>query len=100
MAALLMATPAQAKSKQSSPLDYAPSLTQSFTPSKITRREAPKWAQAKVSAAQAKSIARRQHPGSKFVDISRNGDTWRVRLIKKDGRVVDVLIDANTGRVK
>jgi len=58
------------------------------------------WVQNKISAAQAKSIARRQVKGGEVVDISRNGGTYRVRVIAKNGRVVDVFIDANTGRVK
>lgn len=60
----------------------------------------PRWAQRKVSASEAKSIARRRAGGGEVVDISRNGNTYRVRVIRKDGRVVDVLIDATTGRVK
>jgi len=57
-------------------------------------------AQRSISPAEAKSIARRVVPGGEVVDISRRGDTYRVRVIKKSGRVVDVFIDANTGRVK
>jgi len=57
-------------------------------------------AQRKISASEAKSIARRRAGGGEVVDISRNGNTYRVRVIRKDGRVVDVLIDATTGRVK
>ena len=51
-------------------------------------------------APEAKSIARRRVKGGEVVDIARNGDTYRVRVIARDGRVVDVFIDANTGRVK
>jgi len=47
----------------------------------------------------AKSIAAQRVPGAKFVDISRSGGQYRVRMLRKDGRVVDVLIDAATGRV-
>lgn len=57
-------------------------------------------AQSSVSPAEAKSIARSRIKGSKFVDISRRGDTYRVRVIAKNNKVVDVYIDANTGRVK
>lgn len=60
----------------------------------------PRWAQRKISASEAKSIAKRRAGGGEVVDISRNGNTYRVRVIRKDGRVVDVLIDATTGRVK
>ena len=57
-------------------------------------------AQRSISPAEAKSIARRHVPGGEVVDIKRRGDTYSVRVIKKSGKVVDVLIDANTGRVK
>lgn len=59
-----------------------------------------KLAQNKISASRAKSIARRYVGGGEVVDISRTGSTYRVRVIAKDGRVVDVYIDAKTGRVK
>jgi len=59
-----------------------------------------KEAQRSISPAEAKSIARRRVPGGQVVDIKRRGDTYSVRVIKKSGKVVDVLIDANTGRVK
>lgn len=57
-------------------------------------------AQRSISAAEAKAIARRRVPGGQVVDIKRRGDTYSVRVIRKSGKVVDVLIDANTGRVK
>lgn len=57
-------------------------------------------AQRSITPAEAKSIARKKVPGGKVVDIKRRGDTYSVRVIKKSGQVVDVLIDANTGRVK
>ena len=59
-----------------------------------------KEAQRSISPAEAKSIARRHVPGGEVVDITRRGDTYSVRVIAKSGKVVDVLIDANTGRVK
>jgi len=57
-------------------------------------------AQRSISPAEAKSIARRHVPGGEVVDIKRRGDTYSVRVIAKSGEVIDVLIDANTGRVK
>lgn len=57
-------------------------------------------AQRSITPAEAKSIARKKVPGGEVVDIKRRGDTYSVRVIKKSGKVVDVLIDANTGRVK
>lgn len=59
-----------------------------------------RWAQTRISQAQAKAIARRQVPGATVQHIFLNGNTYRVRMLKRDGRVVDVLIDATTGRVR
>lgn len=54
-----------------------------------------------ISASQAKAVAQRSRPGSKFVNIQMSGgNTYRVRLQEKNGRIVDVYVDARTGRVK
>jgi len=53
-----------------------------------------------ISASEAKSIAQRKVRNGEVVDISRNGGVYRVRMIRKDGRVIDVFIDAKTGRVQ
>lgn len=53
-----------------------------------------------ISASEAKRIAQKRAGGGEVVDISRKNNTYRVRVIRKDGRVIDVLIDARTGRVK
>lgn len=58
------------------------------------------FAQSHISASEAKAIALRTVRNSEVVDISKNGDVYRVRVIRKDGRVVDVFIDAETGRVR
>ena len=58
-----------------------------------------RYAQKAISPSKAKSIAAKRVRGAKFVDISRSGGKYRVRMLRKDGRVVDVLIDAATGRV-
>ena len=52
-----------------------------------------------VSPAQAKRIALAQVRGGEVVDIRRSGSNYRVRVIARDGRVVDVYVDVNTGRV-
>jgi len=99
LAAALMAAPASAApGKSKSKVDFGQAYQQTFTPQFVN--DFPLWAQAKVSAGQAKSIARRKHPGAKFNNISREGNYWVVRLVKKDGRIVDVFIDATTGRVR
>ena len=77
------------KNPYSAPASFAPTVN-----------DTPRWAQRKISASEAKSIALRKAGGGEVVDISRNGNTYRVRVIRKDGRVIDVLIDAATGRVK
>jgi len=59
-----------------------------------------KEAQRSITPAEAKSIVQEKYPDGEIVDIKRRGDTYSVRVIKKSGKVVDVLIDANTGRVK
>lgn len=59
-----------------------------------------RWAQNQISASQAKSIARQKVPGASVVDIFLNGNIYRVRMLRRDGRVVDVFIDAATGRVR
>jgi len=99
LAAMLMAgataMPASAKpgkwkkNPYSAPSNFAPTVN-----------DMPRWAQRKISASEAKSIAKRRAGGGEVVDISRNGNIYRVRVIRKDGRVVDVLIDATTGRVR
>ena len=65
--------------------------------------EAPRvrYAQARqISPAEAKRIALRQVRGGEVVDIRRSGDNYRVRVIARDGRVVDIVVDARTGRVR
>jgi len=57
------------------------------------------YAQNLISPSKAKAIAAQRVRGAKFVDISRSGRKYRVRMLRKDGRVVDVFIDATTGRV-
>jgi uncharacterized membrane protein YkoI len=83
--------------------------TQSFAPARISQfapLDRPRdmlgvqFAATAISASQAKSIALRHVPGSEFLDIKLvGGNTYIVRVIK-DGRRIDVRIDATTGRVK
>lgn len=55
---------------------------------------------AKISYAKAKSIALNRHPGSKYVGMQLNGNTYVVRVEVSNGRVIDVRVDAATGRVR
>lgn len=58
------------------------------------------YAQRQISAREARAIALARVPGGEVVDIRRTADAYRVRIIARDGRVVDIVVDANTGRVR
>lgn len=58
------------------------------------------YVQRQITAREAKAIALSRFPGGEVVDIRRTGDAYRVRVIARDGRVVDVVVDANTGRIR
>ncbi len=92
--AVLAAAPAQAAQAQS-PIE----LGQWRGNAPMAQMQFQHYVQRSISASEAKSIAARAVRGAKFVDISRSRGRYRVRMIRKDGRVVDVLIDAATGRV-
>ncbi|HHL42708.1 MAG TPA: hypothetical protein ENJ42_03755 [Hellea balneolensis] len=56
--------------------------------------------QRKISASRAKSIAQSRVRGAKYVDVQLvRPDLYRVRL-QKDGRIIDVYVDAYTGAVR
>ena len=59
-----------------------------------------RYAQKKVSPSEAKNIARRKVRGADVIDISLKGGTYKVRMQKKNGRVVEVYVDAASGRVR
>ena len=65
-----------------------------------TNVQSQRYAQNKISYAQAKAIAMRRHPGAKYVGMQLNGNTYSVRLQTSGGRVIDVSVDAVTGRVR
>ena len=54
----------------------------------------------RISTSEAKAIAKRRHPKAKVVDVALRGNVYRVRMIYNDGRVVDVFVDAATGKAK
>ena len=75
-------------------------LPPSFSVTAAHRADEPvRFVQNAISPSKAKSIARRAVPGAEVVDISRKGSRYKVRMIRKDGRVVDIVIDATSGRV-
>ena len=53
----------------------------------------------RISASQAKRAAMSRNPGARYVNIQRRGDSYIVRLQQKNGRIIDVYVDARTGRV-
>jgi len=91
LAITFVASPATAKPAKWPDM---PAMSQSLAP-QIRNQTPPnlgKWAQRRISASDAKAIARRRVPGAEVVDIALRENVWRVRLIRKDGRVVDVSI--------
>lgn len=64
-------------------------------------RYAQQQSQRRISASQAKSIAMSRVRGARFINVQLvGGKTYRVRLQQKNGRIVDVYVDASTGRVR
>lgn len=56
--------------------------------------------QRRISASRAKSIAQSKVRGAKYVDVQLvRPDLYRVRL-QKDGRIIDVYVDAYSGAVR
>lgn len=53
-----------------------------------------------ISAAKAKSIALSRVRGGTYVNLSKKGNTYIVRVRDQNGRLIDIKIDAITGRVK
>lgn len=67
----------------------------------MPRRAQPRrFAQAKISYAQAKAIALRRHPGASYVNMQLRGNTYHVRLRGRGGQIIDVSVDAVTGRAR
>ncbi len=56
-----------------------------------------------IPGAQARAIAMAQHPGAEYVNLTLGSDGQRevysVRLRTRDGRIVEVVLDARTGAV-
>ena len=101
LGALGFAMPAQAHAQKNVPsAAFEHELRSTVSRLAIIDSNYIKLAASKISPSKAKSIARKHVGGGEVVDISQTGDTYRVRVIAKDGQVVDVIIDANTGRVK
>lgn len=52
-----------------------------------------------VSREQAASLAQQQYPG-KIVKVRVEKKNYRIRVLQDNGRVITVLVDGQTGRVK
>lgn len=88
--AVLLSAPASAAIPHWGPQS---SVSQAADPStQLVQRE--------ISAREAKAIALARVPGGEVVDIRRTADAYRVRIIARDGRVVDIVVDAATGRIR
>jgi len=97
-ALLLSATPAMAMTDLSvKVLNHNEVLSESNLSSESV---AVKFAQSKISPAQAKSIALSRVKGGQYVDLRRSGNVYIVRVRAPGGRVIDIKVDATTGRVR
>ena len=101
--ALGLAMPAAA-SAQNAPFSTDYSLQRNINPPQAKRQnrvdprsEIRQVAQNKVSPSQAKGIAMRAVPGSKYLDLRIDGKGYRVWLVN-DGRRIEVYVDARTGK--
>lgn len=52
-----------------------------------------------LSREQAAALAQQQYPG-RIVKIKAEREFYRIRLVQPDGRVITVLVDGKTGRIK
>lgn len=52
-----------------------------------------------VSREQAAAIAKQHYPG-KIIKLQLQQQNYRIRVLQADGRVVTVLVDGQTGRIK
>ena len=99
-----MATPAQNAKNMGQDMGFAMSNQSEWSQTQRRGEQAEMLyaqAQRRISASQAKSSAMRRVRGAKFVNVQLvNQSTYRVRLQQKNGRIVDVYVDAYTGQVK
>jgi|GEM_PF-3052826 len=74
-----------------------------YAPAAASAKQSPsyvKFAQNRISASQAKSIALSRVRGGEYVDLRLVGNTYIVRVRAPGGRIVDIRVDARTGRVR
>ena len=56
--------------------------------------------QRQITPQEARAIALSRVPGGEVVDIRRTSNAYRVRIIARNGQVVDIIVDATTGRIR
>ena len=66
----------------------------------VSQNDVVRFVQKTISPSEAKSIARKKVRDAKVIDLSSKKGAYKVRMQKKNGHVVDVYIDASTGRVQ
>jgi len=88
--AVFVSAPASAAIPPTAHVEAAPVASTPFE--QLVQRE--------ISAREAKAIALGRVPGGEVVDIRRTSDAYRVRIIARDGRVIDIIVDAATGRIR
>ena len=52
-----------------------------------------------ISREQAAALAQQRYPG-KIVKVQSDRHNYRIRVVQPDGRVITVLVDGQSGRVK
>ena len=92
--------PAHSKGKAKGVSEYVqlPGLVPNLVPAE--RQALPTWVQAKISYSKAKSAALSRYPGAKYIDMYLDGNVYRVKLMLRNNKVVEVTVDAVTGRVR
>ena len=96
-ASLLNASPAMADSVV--PVTITTDVSDVMSPHIVEGVDIRKLAQRQISPAQAKSIALSRVKGGQYVDLRKVGNYYIVRVRAPGGRVIDIRVDANTGRV-
>jgi uncharacterized membrane protein YkoI len=58
------------------------------------------YVQRQITPQEARAIALSRVPGGEVVDIRRTSNAYRVRIIARNGQVIDIIVDATTGRIR
>ncbi|MEL6687136.1 MAG: PepSY domain-containing protein [Pseudomonadota bacterium] len=58
------------------------------------------FVQRQITPQEARAIALSRVPGGEVVDIRRTSNAYRVRIIARNGQVIDIIVDATTGRIR